>query len=186
MTALPHFANLGASNWLISLYDRITGGSLSRGSVFALGIVPYVSARIFVWLGQRSVASIASLQTSRAGRRTLTWWTRGLTVGISVVQSIGLVRLTDRIAATGAHSSFAFLVQTTALLTAGAVAMMLMAEQVAHPDELEETDAASATHEAELDLLAPGDDLGALGLATLRRDAGRAQASRPDPVVTPL
>src|SRR4051794_4903075 len=67
---------------LLRLYNLLGGGALARGSAFALGVMPFLSARVAVLLVKRA-----------ANQRLLPvkekWLTRGLTVGFSLVQSLG-------------------------------------------------------------------------------------------------
>ena len=64
---------------LFSLYDAL-GGGLSRATIFALGIMPYISASIVFQLGGGVIPTIGKMQKDEEGRKKLTQWTRYLTV----------------------------------------------------------------------------------------------------------
>ena len=65
------------------LYDML-GGGLSRATVFALGIMPYISASIIFQLAGGIVPSIGKMQKDEEGRKKLTQWTRYITVVIAL------------------------------------------------------------------------------------------------------
>ena len=71
---------------LFSLYDAL-GGGLSRATIFALGIMPYISASIVFQLGGGVIPTIGKMQKDEEGRKKLTQWTRYLTVAISFSQA---------------------------------------------------------------------------------------------------
>src|SRR5688572_7703516 len=62
----------GSGRLLLRLYDWLAGGATSRGAVLALGILPYVSARIFVRLSREAFPSVAEMWTREEGRSKLT------------------------------------------------------------------------------------------------------------------
>src|SRR5690606_11713900 len=81
----------GAGN-LLGLYNMFTGGALLKGAVFALGIMPYISASIIFQLMGAVVPSLARLQQEgEVGRQKITQYTRYATVAICVVQSVLLI-----------------------------------------------------------------------------------------------
>ncbi len=110
---------------LLRFYDMLTVGAMSRGSVFALGILPYVSARIYVRLAQRFW---------NPERRVLTRVTRGLTVGLALVQSYGYALFTQSVPGVVAQPGAGYLLQTTAVLTAASVFAMWLCENVTAED----------------------------------------------------
>src|SRR5439155_15838392 len=87
----------GGSTWVLTLYDRFGGGGLSRGGVLALGIMPYLSARILMLLAGRASPALEAMAHDQHGRRSLARWTRILTVGLSLVQSYGFARFVQGI-----------------------------------------------------------------------------------------
>jgi preprotein translocase subunit SecY len=70
-----YFANQGQQG-LLGLYDLFVGGGLSRATVFALGIMPYISASIFVQIAGAVVPTVDKMQKDEEGRKKLTQWTR--------------------------------------------------------------------------------------------------------------
>lgn len=93
------FAN--AQNTLFGLFDMFSGGGLSRLSVFALGIMPYISASIILQLLTVVSPELSRLkkEEGEAGQKKITQYTRYLTVLITLVQgtgiSIGLQQMTS-------------------------------------------------------------------------------------------
>ena len=74
---------------LLGLYDLFTGGQLSRATVFALGIMPYISASIFVQIAGAVVPQVEKMQKDEEGRKRINQWTRYATVALAMVQEIG-------------------------------------------------------------------------------------------------
>ena len=82
---------LGGGGGLIDLANMFSGGALARFSIFALGVVPYISASIIVQMVAQVVPSLQSLRKEgESGRRKLTQWTRYFTVLLAAVQSFGI------------------------------------------------------------------------------------------------
>src|SRR5437870_3046519 len=88
------FANKGKGG-LLGLYDLFVGGGLSRATVFALGIMPYISASIFVQIAGAVVPTVDKMQKDEEGRKKLTQWTRYITVALAVVQAWGFALFTS-------------------------------------------------------------------------------------------
>ncbi len=75
------------SNGLVSLINTFAGGAFSRASIFALGIMPYISASIVMQLAGIAVPTIQKLQRDgESGRKKITQWTRYLTILVCLVQ----------------------------------------------------------------------------------------------------
>jgi preprotein translocase subunit SecY len=73
---------------LIGMFNAFTGGALSRMSIFALNIMPYISASIIIQLGASVIPSLMALKKEgEAGFRKMNQYTRALTIAITVVQS---------------------------------------------------------------------------------------------------
>src|SRR3954467_12228179 len=78
---------------LVGLLNMFAGGSFSRASIFALGVMPYISASIVVQLLGIAVPYFTKLQKEgESGRNKLNQWTRYLTIGITALQAIGYLR----------------------------------------------------------------------------------------------
>lgn len=115
---------------LLWLYDRLVGGALSRGGILALGVMPYLSARIFMRLARVVSPALDELHTHEAGRTKLTRWTRVLTVGLALVQSYGFARFALTLPGAVTNPGVGFVPQTMLVLTGGAIAAMLLGEQI--------------------------------------------------------
>lgn len=118
---------------LLSLFDRFVGGALTRGAVLALGIMPYLSARLFVRLFVRLarvvLPAIGAMERDEVGRTKLRRGTRVLTLGLSLIQSYGAARFLEAIPGVVLRPGAGFVVQTMLTLTAGAIVAMALAEQ---------------------------------------------------------
>ncbi len=123
------FANRGGAG-LLGLYDLFVGGGLSRATVFALGIMPYISASIFMQIAAAVVPTVEKLQKDEEGRKKVNQWTRYLTVGLAVVQAYGFALFTQSLENAVANPGFAFTVQMVLFLTTGAVFVMWLGEQI--------------------------------------------------------
>ncbi|MBV6521059.1 MAG: Protein translocase subunit SecY [Gemmatimonadaceae bacterium] len=123
------FANQGAGG-LLGLYDLFVGGGLSRATVFALGIMPYISASIFVQIAGAVVPTMEKMQRDEEGRKKLTQWTRYGTVVLAVVQGWGFALFTESLQGAVATPGLWFKVQMALILTAGAVFVMWLGEQI--------------------------------------------------------
>jgi preprotein translocase subunit SecY len=131
--ALRDFLQTGSSTWLLRLYDWFLGGALSRGTALGIGIMPYLSARIYLRLARVISPRIAVLRDTDRGRDTLTRWTRWLTGGLALVQSYGFARFAEQIPDVVAHPGAAFLAKTMAVLTSGALGVMFLSERLTKP-----------------------------------------------------
>ena len=88
--ALAELANQ-MQNQMFGLYDMFSGGNLSRVTIFALGIMPYISASIILQLLTVVWPYLEKLsKEGELGRRKITQWTRYLTVGLALMQSIAI------------------------------------------------------------------------------------------------
>ncbi|MDQ7833945.1 MAG: preprotein translocase subunit SecY [Humidesulfovibrio sp.] len=134
--ALTEFFN-SASNTLFGLFDMFSGGGLKKLSIFALGIMPYISASIILQL--LSVVSPELKRLSKddgaEGRKKITQYTRYGTVLITCVQGLGVaVGLESMSSPTGASlvlfSGWGFRLVTMITLTAGTVFLMWLGEQM--------------------------------------------------------
>src|ERR1700749_4353797 len=78
---------------LAGLLNMFAGGSFSRASIFALGVMPYISASIVVQLLGIAVPYFAKLQKEgESGRNKINQWTRYLTIGITALQAIAYLK----------------------------------------------------------------------------------------------
>jgi preprotein translocase subunit SecY len=127
--ALSDFIRNSAAAGFFGLYDML-GGGLSRATVFALGIMPYISASIIFQLIGGVVPSIAKMQKEEEGRKTLTQWTRYMTVFISFAQAYTFTLFTESIPGAVANPGFASRLVMVVTLTVGAIFVMWLGEQI--------------------------------------------------------
>src|SRR3954451_21010095 len=98
---------------LLGLYDLFTGGQLSRATVFALGIMPYISASIFVPIAGAVIPQVDKMQKDEEGRKTLNQWMRYLTVLLAWVQAWGFSLFTESLQGVVANPGFGFRMENT-------------------------------------------------------------------------
>ena len=78
----------------LGFIDLFSGGTFRRLTIFALGIMPYITASIILQLLTVVVPTLEKLQKEgELGRRKITQWTRYLTVGLALMQSIGIATM---------------------------------------------------------------------------------------------
>src|SRR5918911_446228 len=123
------FANQGRGG-LLGLYDLFVGGGLSRATVFALGIMPYISASIFLQIAAAVIPSVDKMQKDEEGRKKINQWTRYLTVGLAAVQGYGFALFTESLQNAVASPGLGFRLQMVLVLTTGAVFVMWLGEQI--------------------------------------------------------
>ena len=134
--ALSHFfASMQGS--VFALLDMFSGGGLSNVSVFALGIMPYISASIILQLLQVVSPEIKRMakEEGQAGRRKITQYTRYLTVAITLIQGLGIATMLEGMTSPeGApvvmNPGWEFRLVTIATLTAGTILIMWLGEQI--------------------------------------------------------
>ena len=134
--ALAHFFESVAGT-LFGLFDMFSGGGLRNVSVFALGIMPYISASIILQLLQVVSPELKRMakEEGAAGRRKITQYTRYATVLITVIQGFGIaVGLETMYSPGGAavviEPGWTFRLMTMLTLTAGTVLIMWLGEQI--------------------------------------------------------
>jgi preprotein translocase subunit SecY len=128
--ALSDFFASRGQGGLLGLYDLFVGGGLSRATVFALGIMPYISASIFVQIAGAVVPSIEKMQKDEEGRKKVNQWTRYITVGLAAVQGWGFALFTSSLQDAVINPGFGFKIQMVLFLTTGAVFVMWLGEQI--------------------------------------------------------
>ncbi len=126
-----------SSDSLMGLYDLFVGGAFKNAAVFALGIMPYISASIIIQLMGAVVPYFQKLQREgEDGRKKITQLTRYGTVLISAMQAYGITLLLGSLKHMEIPivpvevQGFGFTVQTVVFLTAGTVFMMWLGEQI--------------------------------------------------------
>jgi preprotein translocase subunit SecY len=125
-----------AQGTLLGLFDMFSGGALERLSVFALGIMPYISASIILQLLTVVVPHLERLsKEGQAGRKKITQYTRYGTVVLSIIQGFGISVGLESMAAPGGASvviapGWGFRLMTVMTLTAGTAFIMWLGEQI--------------------------------------------------------
>ena len=125
-----------ARNTMFGLVNLFSGGALERFSIFALGIMPYISASIILQLLTVVIPYLERLsKEGEAGRRKITQYTRYGTVLLSVVQGLFISVGIEQIEAPGGgsvvfHPGWSFRVMTVLTLTCGTVFIMWLGEQI--------------------------------------------------------
>lgn len=119
----------GPNNAIAELLNLFAGGAFSRASVFALGIMPYISASIIMQLAGIAIPSVQKMQREgESGRRKVNQWTRFLTIAICAFQAPGYIATT---VPAGAHPDTAFWWFSTVLtLIAGTMFIMWLGERI--------------------------------------------------------
>ena len=119
---------------LLALVDMFSGGAFSHASIFALGIMPYISASIVMQLAAIIVPSMQKLQREgESGRCKINQWTRYLTVLILLLQAPAyLMNLSSQLAATGAQlpAGFWFQAYATIILAGGSMFVLWLGERI--------------------------------------------------------
>jgi preprotein translocase subunit SecY len=125
-----------AQGTLLGLFDMFSGGALERLSVFALGIMPYISASIILQLLTVVIPHLERLsKEGQAGRKKITQYTRYGTVVLSIIQGFGISIGLETMAAPGGASvvispGWGFRLMTVMTLTAGTAFIMWLGEQI--------------------------------------------------------
>jgi preprotein translocase subunit SecY len=129
VTALADFIRNSAAAGFFGLYDAL-GGGLSRATVFALGIMPYISASIIFQLAGGVAPSIGKMQKDEEGKKKITQWTRYLTVFISLSQAYTFALFTESIPGAIPTPGFWSRLIMVVTLTTGAIFVMWLGEQI--------------------------------------------------------
>ena len=121
----------GQQGGILSLFNMFSGGALQRFTVFALGIMPYISASIIMQLMTYVVPTLESLKKEgESGRRKITQYTRYGTLGLALFQSLGIALALEGSAGLVIHPGFGFRMTTVVSLTAGTMFLMWLGEQI--------------------------------------------------------
>ncbi|MFN8299450.1 MAG: preprotein translocase subunit SecY [Chitinophagales bacterium] len=132
-TMLDNLSKQG-SGGILGLVNLFAGGAFSRASVFALGIMPYISASIAIQLLTLAIPYFQKLQKEgESGRRQLNQYTRLLTIVVTAFQGAGYViylRSQDAAAVIQTLSPVVFWLSTVVTLTAGTLFVMWMGERI--------------------------------------------------------
>ncbi|HEV8196906.1 MAG TPA: preprotein translocase subunit SecY [Gemmatimonadales bacterium] len=127
--ALVAFIQNSGAQGFFQLYDTL-GGGLNRATIFALGIMPYISASIIFQLAGGIVPSVGKMQKDEEGRKKLTQWTRYMTIFIALSQAYTFTLFTESIPGAMIHPGFASRLTMVFTLTTGAIFVMWLGEQI--------------------------------------------------------
>ena len=125
-----------AKEGLLGLFNMFSGGALERLSVFALGIMPYISASIILQLLTVTIPHLERLsKEGEAGRKKITQYTRYGTVVLSIIQGFGIAIGLERMTSPGGapiviDPGWGFRLMTVLTLTAGTAFIMWLGEQI--------------------------------------------------------
>ncbi len=120
---------------LLSFFNMFTGGALENFSIFALGIMPYISASIIIQLMGMVYKPVDELRKEgEQGRRKIDQYTRYGTIALSIFQSFGIAKLAESMSAgeggVVVHPGWTFQVMTVITLTTGTAFLMWIGEQI--------------------------------------------------------
>ncbi|MFR9652490.1 MAG: preprotein translocase subunit SecY [Rikenellaceae bacterium] len=121
------------SNGLLGLLDVFSGGAFGNASIFALGVMPYITASIIIQLLGMMIPYFQKLQKEgESGRRKMNQWTRFLTIGVLVLQGPAYVaNLYNQVPAAFVYgNSFGFVAYATVVLIAGTMFVMWLGEKI--------------------------------------------------------
>ena len=120
-----------AAGTALGLMNMFSGGQLEQLTIFALGIMPYITASIILQLMTVVIPTLEKLQKEgELGRRKITQWTRYLTIGLSIVQSAGIAFGLQRSENLVYEPGLGFVVMTITTLTTGTAFIMWLGEQI--------------------------------------------------------
>ena len=115
----------------MGLYDMFSGGNLSNATIFALGIMPYISASIIFQLLQAVVPYFEKLaKEGEEGRKKITQYTRLATVALAMIQSFGMAAGLEQMGGIVSAPGLGFKLLTMLTLTAGTIFVMWLGEQI--------------------------------------------------------
>ena len=121
----------GQQGGILNLFNMFSGGALSRFTVFALGIMPYISASIIMQLLTYVVPTFEQMKKEgEAGRRKITQYTRYGTLGLALFQSMGIAVALESSPGLVLDPGFGFRMTAVFSLTAGTMFLMWLGEQI--------------------------------------------------------
>ena len=128
--ALLQFMN-SQQGTIVDVFNLFTGGALERFSLFALGVMPYISASIIMQLMSSAIPQLSQLKKEgSSGRQKITQYTRNFTVILAGIQAGGVAFALQGQSAVVMQPGFGFLFTAMVTLTAGTVFLMWLGEQI--------------------------------------------------------
>lgn len=129
--------NDSSQGGILNLINTFSGGAFSQASVFALGIMPYISASIFMQLMTVLVPRFQKMQKEgESGRKKINQWTRYLTIAVTLVQASAYVKYLQQMSLNSpammvqGYSGGMFWLTTVIVLTAGTMFVMWLGEKI--------------------------------------------------------
>lgn len=121
----------GNKTGLLDMFNMFSGGALSRMSIFAIGIMPYISASIILQLGSEILPQLKELKKEgESGRRKITQYTRYATVLLATFQSLGIAVMLYRQQGLVVTPQAEFFFTTVVSLVTGTMFLMWLGEQI--------------------------------------------------------
>jgi preprotein translocase subunit SecY len=121
----------GQQGGILGMFNMFSGGALSRFTIFALGIMPYISASIIMQLLSYVVPVFERMKKEgEAGRRKITQYTRYSTLGLALFQSLGIAVALESSVGLVITPGFGFRMTAVITLTAGTLFLMWLGEQI--------------------------------------------------------
>ncbi len=121
----------GQQGGILGMFNMFSGGALSRFTIFALGIMPYISASIIMQLMGYVVPAFEQLKKEgEAGRRKITQYTRYATLGLALFQSLGIAVALESSAGLVINPGMGFRMTAVVSLTSGTMFLMWLGEQI--------------------------------------------------------
>lgn len=128
--AMAQFIN-SQSGGLLDVFNTLAGGAVQRMAIFALGIMPYISASIIIQLMTSVVPSLEVLKKEgEAGRKTINQYTRYLTVALAAVQAFGIALGLEHMGNIVVEPGMFFRLSSVVTLTGGTILLMWIGEQI--------------------------------------------------------
>ncbi len=121
----------GQQGGILGIFNLFSGGALSRFTIFALGIMPYISSSIIMQLMTIAVPTLEQLKKEgEAGRRKITQYTRYGTVGLALFQAMGIAIALESQAGLVLDPGMMFRLTTVTTLVTGTMFLMWLGEQI--------------------------------------------------------
>ena len=115
---------------ILGLFNMFSGGALERLSIFAMGVMPYISASIIIQMMAVVVPTMAAVKKEgEAGRRKLTQWTRYFTLVLAIFQGFGAATAFQS-QGVALHPGWQFVMMGTITLASGTMFLMWLGEQI--------------------------------------------------------
>jgi len=115
---------------LLGLFNMFAGGAFNNASIFALGIMPYISASIAMQLAQIAIPQLQKMSKEESGRKRINLITRYVTVGVTLFQAIGYIAyLRSQNGTAIIDDTSGWMFNTVVVLTTGTLFVMWLGEK---------------------------------------------------------